>query len=232
MVLDKRGREGHRERMRKSYICNEMENMPDHNLLELFISGVIPRKDVKQISYDLFNTFGTLENIVNAPVEDLISVNGIGEAVAVQISLIKTLNKRIMRNKNKNVKSIKSVSDAAEFCKNKLAGETIEKVLLVIMDDSGIILGDYILGIGTVNESAFNARDAVRIAVNKNATNAIISHNHPKSNSNPSAADVDMTISLRKTFRDVGITLLEHIIVGNDGVSFVMKNGFVLEHNA
>ena len=59
-------REGHRSRMRNTYINGGMENAPDHNVLELFLSVIIPRKDVKELSYSLINTFGSLEGVLNA----------------------------------------------------------------------------------------------------------------------------------------------------------------------
>lgn len=210
--------------MRASFIKNEMENLPDHNLLELFISGVIKRKDVKQISYDLLNEFGSLENVFNASVDDLMKINGVGEVLAVELSLISTLNKRIERNKNDNIKSISTIEQAVEYCKNSLSGETVEKVLMITLDDKGRLLGSHIISKGTVNESYISKRDAVKLALKDNATNVIISHNHPNSNSSPSAADIDMTISFKKLFRDVGIHLLDHIIVGEKDISLVLKS--------
>lgn len=227
--MDKLGREGHRGRMRASFIKNEMENLPDHNLLELFISGVIKRKDVKQISYDLLNEFGSLENVFNASVDELMKVNGVGEVLAVELSLVSALNKRIERNKNDRVKNISTVEQAVEYCKNSLSCETVEKVLMITLDDKGKLLGSHIISKGTVNESYISKRDAVKLALKDNATNVIISHNHPNSNSSPSAADIDMTISFKKLFRDVGIHLLDHVIVGENDVSLVLKSEIFTE---
>lgn len=227
--MDKLGREGHRGRMRASFIKNEMENLPDHNLLELFISGVIKRKDVKQISYDLLNEFGSLENVFNASVDELMKVNGVGEVLAVELSLVSALNKRIERNKNDSVKTISSVEQAVQYCKNSLSCETVEKVLMITLDDKGKLLGSHIISKGTVNESFISKRDAVKLALKDNATNVIISHNHPNSNSSPSAADIDMTISFKKLFRDVGIHLLDHVIVGENDVSLVLKSEIFTE---
>ncbi len=57
---------GHRERIRAQYIANGIDNMPDHNVLELLLSISIPRKDVKPIAYDLINRFGSLEKVFSA----------------------------------------------------------------------------------------------------------------------------------------------------------------------
>ena len=95
---------------------------------------------------------------------------------------------------------------------------------MITLDDKGRLLGSHIISKGTVNESYISKRDAVKLALKDNATNVIISHNHPNSNSSPSAADIDMTISFKKLFRDVGIHLLDHIIVGEKDISLVLKS--------
>lgn len=69
-------RNGHRQRMRRTYLLGGMENAPDHNLLELFLSIIIPQKDVKQLAYDLINRFGSLEGVLNADANQLMNVSG------------------------------------------------------------------------------------------------------------------------------------------------------------
>ena len=83
------GRSGHRQRMRESYLASGTEHMADHQILELYLSLVIPRHDVKETAYNLMNTFGSLEGVFNAEVTDLKEVKGIGENTAILISLLK-----------------------------------------------------------------------------------------------------------------------------------------------
>ena len=74
MALADLSREGHRQRLREQYLSGGMDNAPDHHLLELFLSIVIPRRDVKELSYDLINQFGSLEGVLNAEPQDLMNV--------------------------------------------------------------------------------------------------------------------------------------------------------------
>lgn len=211
--------------MRSLYINNEMENMEDYHILELFISNVIPRRDVKQVAYNIMNEFNnSLEEVINAPIERLMAVDGVGEVVAIEIKLINTILKRIERYKNVNVKYINSLDDAVMYCKNILACESEENVIMITLDNNGKILGCHSVSKGTVNESFVSKRDAVALALADNATNVLLAHNHPASNAKPSAADINMTINMRKLFRDVGIALLEHIIIGDDDYSFVLNS--------
>ena len=99
-------RDGHRARMRAAYLQGGGDAMPDHQLLELLLSISIPRKDVKPIAYALINRFGSLEQVFAAGAADLQQVPGVGEQTAVQILLVRDLNRRIHQNQNKPVKHI------------------------------------------------------------------------------------------------------------------------------
>ena len=74
--------------MREVYLAGGMQNAPDHNLLELFLSIIIPQKDVKELAYALINRFGSLEGVLNADANQLMTVNGIGQSAAVGIKMV------------------------------------------------------------------------------------------------------------------------------------------------
>ena len=108
----KLSRNGHRQRMREVYLAGGMQNSPDHNLLELFLSIIIPQKDVKELAYALINRFGSLEGVLNADANQLMTVNGIGQSAAVGIKMVVELNKRVANNRNKNVDNLNCSSEA------------------------------------------------------------------------------------------------------------------------
>lgn len=209
-------RYGHRQRMRDLYLSGGMENAPDHNLLELFLSLVIPQKDVKPLAYDLMNRFGTLENIINADPYELMNVKGVGESTAVAISLIKNINKRISINKNNNVVMINSSKKAAEYCRNILAEETIEKFLVVTLTNSGAVINHHIVFEGNVQSLKFDLRKLMEVVLRDNAAGVIIAHNHPNGSAEPSVADNAITSEIVGNLRKVGINVIDHIIVGSE----------------
>ncbi len=219
-------REGHRDRVRESYLLGDMKNAPDHNLLELFLMGIIPRKDVKPLAYDIINHFGSLERVINASPQDLMEVKGVGKSTAIQISLIKTIYKRVIQNKNNDVKSLPSLESATEYCKNLLSEEMVEKAYLITMDGNYRIIGTYCVSSGGLDETSVNIRTIISNVIRDQARFIYFTHNHPMANSFASAADVNFTRELNKTMRDLRIVLLEHIIIGKNDVEYIMKNYF------
>lgn len=209
-------RNGHRQRMRDSYLSGGMENAADHNLLELFLSLVIPQKDVKPIAYDLINTFGSLENVITANPVDLMRVKGVGQSTAVALNLIKDINKRIEINKNDRITMINSTKDAFDYCKNLLGKETNEKVALVTLTNDGAVINHYIVKEGTVSAISIDARSFLEYALRDNAAGILIAHNHPHGKATPSVADISFTIDFNATVKKLKLFLVDHIVVGED----------------
>lgn len=209
-------REGHRARMRNTYINGGMDNAPDHNLLELFLSVIIPRKDVKELSYALMNTFGSLEGVLNADVRDLMQIKGIGESTAVAISLIKNLYKRASLNRNSRITSFDKMEACFEYCRNLFAADVVENAYLITLDNQNNIINCHSVGAGSANQTEVDDKKLVATAIRDNAVSVVITHNHPNTTATPSAQDLNYSIKLSQMLEFVGIKLLDHIIVGSD----------------
>ena len=66
---------GHRQRLRQKFLDG---HLADYELLELILSFVIPRRDVRPLARGLIAHFGSIYQILTAPIDDLINFNGIG----------------------------------------------------------------------------------------------------------------------------------------------------------
>ena len=179
---------GHRERIRAQYIANGIDNMPDHNVLELLLSISIPRKDVKPIAYDLINRFGSLEKVFSAHPNELMQVSGVGEQTAVLISLVRDINRKINLNKNKSVTSLCSTSEACQYFERMLSDMDKECVAVTTVDNSNRVIRTHFVENGSVNFSKINKREIIELILRDNASGVFVAHNHPCSSPTPSAA--------------------------------------------
>ncbi len=229
-MSDKEGREGHRKRLRDSYFSGSMDNAPDHNLLEIFLSVVIPRRDVKPLAYDLINKFGSLEGVINASPQDLMTVKGIGESAAVAISSVKKLNNRISQNKNKRVKRIINFKDAREYCINELSNETVEILIEITVRNDGSIINKYVISKGCVNGTNIDCRAIINNALRDNAAYILIAHNHPNGSAYASGEDIDFTFRLQGMLNDMKVTLIDHLIIADDSCESIINNPFFQKH--
>ena len=79
---------------------------------------------------------------------------------------------------------------------------------------------------GSVNSAAIDYRSIATISLTKNASCVILSHNHPNGLAIPSSEDREVTKTVESALSVLGITLLEHIIVGSENYMPSMKVTF------
>lgn len=220
--MEKRSMNGHRQRMRDTYINGGAGAMDDCKLLELYLSLVIPRKDVRELSYDLYNTFGSLEGVFSASVDQLMRVNGIGENTAVLINLNKNIQNRIATASSKGL-TFDKVSTTLEYMERKLSSLATERLLVIAVNNRGDFIGERFFDSGGVNFVDTNPKAITEFLLFSNASGVIVGHNHPSGHNSPSASDCNFTLRFRDTMATLQINLLDHIIVGEDG-AFSMRH--------
>lgn len=205
-------RYGHRQRMRNNYLKNGTTAMEDHQILELFLSLVIPQKDVKPLAYDLINHFGSLEAVFNASAQQLMEINGIGECTAVALSLVNDINCRVNANHNQIITHLDNSQKARDYVKNAIGSSRFEQVIVITLNNDLAILGCHCVSDGTVNCATVQPKKVVECVIKDNASSVIIAHNHPNGDPTPSMADLNFTLEVLGILRKIGVNLNDHIV--------------------
>lgn len=205
------------------YLSGNMDDAPEHNLLELFLTTIIPRKDVKPIAYSLINTFGSLEGVLCATPKELMMVNGIGEQSAIAISLIKVIMSKVNTLESSKNKKITGYKDASSYCYDFFKYENVEKLMLITLDNTNSIINRYIIDSGSANELNVPISKILRHITLDDASSVILAHNHPHGVSKPSAADISYTVELNGMLKKLGINFMDHIVFGTDGATSVLS---------
>ena len=78
---------GHRQRMRERFLCGGLDGFADHEVLELMLFYAIPQRNVNPLAHRLLERFGTLHAVLEAPVADLMKVEGVGQHAALLLNL-------------------------------------------------------------------------------------------------------------------------------------------------
>lgn len=216
---------GHRKRLRERFAKEGLASFADHEILELILFFALPRIDTNPVAHRLIAHFGSLYNVLNAHMDDLKKIEGVGENAAVLISLFKTVFACYRQRSFAKRPRLDTIEKAGEYCASYLAGKKYETLLLVCLDTQFRVNHTVELQEGTLNEITVYPRVIVEIALRYNAGAVIMAHNHPGDSPSPSQADVQTTQAVLEALKPLNISLADHIITGNDSYySFSANN--------
>lgn len=208
--------DGHRQRVKDRFVEAGATAFDDHNLLELLLFYAVPRRDTNELAHKLIERFGSYSAVLEASVDELVSVDGMGESAAVLIKLVPEMNKRYMQRNIDGEGTIDSISTAGKYFIAKFAYETVEVVYVMFLDSKNRIISCRELSRGVVNGTDISIRAIAEQALACKATSVIIAHNHPEGIPIPSVEDELTTQKIKVALSTVGIRLIDHIVVGGE----------------
>ena len=210
--------DGHRERMIKKFL-DYPDSLSEHELLELVLYSAIPRKDTNELAHRLCDSFGGIKGVFSASEQELTSVSGVGKKIALHLVLLgKVLDK--IKSADVYMPYLSSPEKVKEEMKKLFIDEKSEKFYLVLLD------GRY----KKIFQTTIEGNDSTQVITDLSSMAhaltahdckfAIIAHNHPSGNSNPSKADDLATEKFYILCTLHGVKLIDHVIVGDDVYSY------------
>ena len=219
--------DGHRDRLRQSYLEHGLMSMNDINALELLLFYAIPRRDTNEIAHRLLDRFGSLDGVFSASAEELQEVEGIGENAAALLTLIPEIMKKSRVSKGREIRQIRSSDDAGAYLLPYFLNERDEVVYLLCLDTKRCVICCAEMGRGVVNSVDTGIRRIVEKALKVRASSVIIAHNHPDGIALPSREDEVFTRALYNALETVGIRLEDHIIAAEDDYTSMADTGLL-----
>lgn len=203
---------GHRQRLRERINANP-DSLSDYEILELLLTYALPRKDTKPAAKELLARFGSLGSVLSTPPERLMDIPGLGESAAtfwrtVQECLIRKANSAI-----DNKEQFTSPDQVRDVICARLGHLTKEEFWVLLVDNQNrLILFERVFR-GTVDQTAAYPREILELALKYHASGLILVHNHPGGDPSPSLQDKKLTETLSRLSTDLGLRLLDHLIV-------------------
>ena len=207
--------EGHRARVRARLLTAGPDAIADHELLELMLFLALPRRDTKPIARALLTRFGSFAGVISAPVADLRTVDGLGDAGLAALKTVQAAALRLVKADITDRPLLTNWDRLMDYLGAVLSRERIEHVRILFLDNRNRLLADEAQGRGTVNHTPIYPREVVKRALELHATALILVHNHPSGDPAPSADDQAMTRAIAEAASALGVVLHDHVIIGN-----------------
>lgn len=218
---------GHRQRLKKRLVENGLQSLADYEVLELLLTYAQPRRDVKPLAKRMIEKFSSLKGVLDAPLEQLIDVEGVSMHTASLIVFSRSLISRYLLQESKMRESITSPAQAGDLCRSHLEGLKDEHFFAVFLDNQHHVLAAETIHHGTVSMSAVYPRTVMERALYHKAAAVIVAHNHPGGSTRPSADDLAVTRELRQAAASLGLRLLDHLIVAGSKVVSLKEEGHI-----
>lgn len=220
--------EGHRERLRQKYLQGGYLAFHEYEILELFLTYAIPRRDTKPMAKELIERFGNLDGVVSATVEELSEVSGIKEGSAVFLKLLGDVAKNLYKGDMKREGiQLRDKTSLLRYLRSDIGFSTREEFKVVFLNNYNMFVGSETLFVGTIDKSAIYPREILEKVFQYKAKGIIFAHNHPSGNIRPSKQDIQITEHMQEVLGMVDVKLLEHIIITKDGYFSFLEEGLI-----
>lgn len=215
----------HEERPRERMMHYGAESLSQAELLAILLRTGTRRESAIHIAQQMLGKIGGLRGLVDLSIEELTEINGIGPAKAIQLKAGIELGRRLANSRFTMPVIIRSPQDAAEILTEQLRYLQKEHFVCLFLNTKNHVIGQETLSMGSLNASIVHPREVFRAAIKCSSASIICAHNHPSGDPTPSPEDISLTSRLLKAGEIVGIEVLDHLIIGDNGFVSLKEKG-------
>jgi len=206
--------------MRARLLTAGPDALADHEMLEMVLFLALSRRDTKPIARALMARFSSFAGAIAAPRQELLGIEGLGEAGLAALKVVQAAALRLARAEVLDRPVLNNWDRLMAYLNAVLARERVEQFRILFLDDEAQARG-------TVNHTPVYPREVVKRALELHATALILVHNHPSGDPTPSRDDIEMTREIRAAAQVLAVVVHDHVIIGNGRWLSFRKEGLI-----
>ncbi|GAA0718589.1 DNA repair protein RadC [Clostridium malenominatum] len=210
------------ERPRERLLRYGSKSLSNIELLAILLRTGSKSENILNLCGRIIEISGGLNGVLELSREELMQINGVGEAKVCQLLALSELFKRFKSFKSGDSYKITKPNDAAYLVMEEMRYLKQEYIKLIMLNTKNAVIKIKDIFIGSLNSSILHPREIFSEAIKNNSSSIIICHNHPSGDPLPSNEDINITKRIKECGKIIGIDLLDHIIIG-DGVYISLK---------
>lgn len=216
------------ERPRERLVQKGDEALSTSELLAIILGSGTKEKPVTQLAQEILAHFATLRKLKEATLDDLCQIKGIGFAKAIQLKAALSLATRIHREEIQTKYQVTTPEQAYLYLREYLAYEKREVFGVLLQDVRGCVIKWEMVSTGTLTQTLVHPREVFYPAIRNLAASLILAHNHPSGDPTPSEQDLIQTQRLIKLGSELGIPVLDHLIISSQSFISLKTNNLVI----
>ncbi len=223
---------GHRNRMRDRFRASSLKAMEEHEQLELLLFYAIPRTNTNETAHRLLNTFGSIPAIIDAPLEEIERVPGVGAGAGTFFRFLREFYPIYAKKHSEPKRMIKKPIDAARILRDMYTYIEAEAVTMILLNNHKKVLFSGLVYVDGSNSVQVDLRRITQMALSYDATAMILGHNHPSGICQPSLHDISANNQIEGSLSHLGITMLDHIIVTENNFYSLAEHSHILSQRS
>lgn len=201
------------DRPREKFLEKGPDALSKSDLLAILIGSGIKGTNVRSLADYIVKKFKS--SFLDLTVEDLLQVNGIGEAKALQIVSAIALIKRFVEEKKPSEKVILSAADIV-YLNNDIKDKKKEYLICLYLNARNVLIRKEVISVGTINRSIIHPREIFGPAVELRSASIALVHNHPSGDPTSSPQDIEVVNKLAEAGSLMGIPMIDFIIIAGE----------------
>lgn len=208
------------DRPREKFLEKGSDALTDSELLAILLGSGIKGTNVKSLAQKISRKFGN--KLMDATVEELKQISGIGDAKALQIASMFALARRMYdKHNDEEEHKVLSAIDAAMLVP-ELKTAKKEHLVCLYLNARSVLVHKEIVSIGTLDKSIIHPREVFAPGLEKHAASVIVIHNHPSGDPTPSDEDKQVAARIVEAGKIVGINVIDFLIIAERGVHSIL----------
>lgn len=215
------------ERPREKLMRHGAEVLSTSELLAVVLGSGTEGQSALELARRLLEEAGgTLYGLASLPAGDLVRWRGMGPAKVARVRATVELARRMWAEQRGPRPVVRNAGDLAAVVIPKLRYLDREHLLVVMLDASNRVVGMETVSVGDLTSSIAHPREVFKPCIRRNAAAVALAHNHPSGDPVPSEDDLAITERLIAAGRLLGIEVLDHVILSDDGYISLRQAGF------
>ena len=175
----------------------------------------------------LHHVNNNLRQLAGMKPHELQQIKGIGFARSLVISAAMEIGRRKHGSPNIEKMKISSSRDVAFFLQSKVGELGYEIFGVIYLNRANRVIHHEIISKGGITGTVADTRIILKNALIHGAVGILLFHNHPSGNLQPSHADIQLTVKIKKAADYMDIKLLDHLIITSNGYASLLDEGVI-----
>ena len=215
------------DRPRERLLAAEHAMLSDAELLAVLLRTGQADYDALELGHRLLAAFGCIRSLLDAPIPALLQRPGMGPTRVASLKAVLPITSRYVESRLRTPRGFSGTKDTTMFMMAEYAGVQREVFSCLFLDARNRMLSFEKLFFGSIDRANVFPREIAKAALDCNAAAVIFVHNHPSGVAEPSSKDVELTARLVGILNELDVRVLDHLVIGEDGVVSMAERGLV-----